>query len=57
MSTDDAQLVTVTVTNATRTSLGPGPGTFLLPAAEAASLVGRRLAYYGDQPNMRGVGN
>jgi hypothetical protein len=32
------------------TSDGPGPGVKLLPPAEAASLVARRLAVSGDQP-------
>jgi hypothetical protein len=44
------ELVPVYLTTAVRTSAGPGPGPKLLPPAEASSLVGRRLAVYGDQP-------
>jgi hypothetical protein len=49
-----AGLVAVWVANATRTSAGPGPGVKWLPAAEAAALVGNRLALYGDQPPRGG---
>jgi hypothetical protein len=35
---------------AVRTSDGPGPGAKLLPPAEAASLVGRKLAVAGFTP-------
>ena len=42
--------VAVWLTNATRTSAGPGPGPKLLPASEAGSLVGRRLACFGTRP-------
>jgi hypothetical protein len=40
--------VTVYLTNATRTSQGPGPGPKVLPAAEASALVAARLATYGS---------
>jgi hypothetical protein len=43
-------MVTVFVTNAVRTSDGPGPGVKRLPPGEAATLVGNRRAVYGDQP-------
>jgi hypothetical protein len=46
----DEQLVTVFLTNATRTSAGPGPGQKELPAAEAAALVRNGLARYGGDP-------
>jgi hypothetical protein len=41
---------TVYLSNAVRTSAGPGPGVKILPQAEAAALVANRLAVYGDQP-------
>jgi len=53
-------LVTVRVLNGTRTSRGPGPGVFELPADEAASLVERRLAYPAAElppRNARAVSN
>jgi hypothetical protein len=43
-------VVTVFVTNAVRTSDGPGPGVKRLPPGEAAALVTSRRAVYGDQP-------
>jgi hypothetical protein len=43
-------LVSVYVTNATRTSGGNGPGPVRVPPAEAGALVGDKLAIYGDQP-------
>jgi hypothetical protein len=57
--TEPEPVVTVFLTNAVRTSAGPGPGVKHLPPAEAAVLVtGRdsrgqpvpRVAVYGDQP-------
>jgi hypothetical protein len=42
--------VPVFLTSAVRTSAGPGPGVKLLPPAEAAGLVARRLAVAGDRP-------
>lgn len=47
---DDAGMITVYLTNALATSDGPGPGAKRLPAAEAAALVGRKVAVYGSQP-------
>ena len=47
---DPAALVPVFLTNATRTSRGPGPGVKYLPPDEAGALVRVRLASYGDQP-------
>jgi hypothetical protein len=44
------QLVTVYLTNAVRTSQGPGPGPKTLPSDEASRLIGSKLAVYGDQP-------
>jgi hypothetical protein len=44
------ETVAVYVTNATRTSAGPGPGPKQLPPAEARALVERKLAVYGSQP-------
>lgn len=43
-------LVDVFLTNAVRTSAGPGPGHKRVPPGEAAALVGSRRAVYGDQP-------
>jgi hypothetical protein len=43
-------LAVVFLTNATMTSAGPGPGVKRLPAAEAAGLVARKLAIYGETP-------
>jgi hypothetical protein len=43
-------LTEVFVTNAVKTSAGPGPGPKRLPAAEAGQLVARRMAMYGTQP-------
>jgi hypothetical protein len=42
--------VPVYLTNAVRTSAGPGPGPKMLPSPEAGALVRDRLAVYGDQP-------
>ncbi|MGH3304893.1 MAG: hypothetical protein ACRDOK_25140 [Streptosporangiaceae bacterium] len=39
-----SDLVKLTLTNAVRTSAGPGPGTKRLPPAEAAYLVARKVA-------------
>jgi hypothetical protein len=39
----------VFLTNAVRTSAGPGPGPKQLPAAEAGALVRAKLAVYGDR--------
>jgi hypothetical protein len=36
--------------NGVRTSQGPGPGPMMLPPAEAASLVARKLAVAGSTP-------
>ena len=47
-----SELVTVTVTNAVRTSAGPGPGTKQLPPRESADLVGRKVAVYGERPKL-----
>jgi hypothetical protein len=49
---DDAALAAVWTCPGTRTSAGISePGVLRLPAAEAAGLVGERLAvYYGAQP-------
>jgi hypothetical protein len=44
------------VTNAVRTSQGPGPGAKQLPAPEAARLLKDRLAVPGDQA-PRGYGD
>ncbi len=41
--------VTVYLTNAVRTSAGPGPGALRLPAIEAGRLVSAKLAVYGDR--------
>jgi hypothetical protein len=41
--------VTVFLTNAVRTSQGPGPGPKSLPPAEAAALAQARYAVYGDR--------
>jgi hypothetical protein len=46
----DGEPVVIFLTVAVRTSSGPGPGPKALPPAEAASLVGRRMAVYGDTP-------
>jgi hypothetical protein len=43
-------LVPVFVTNAVRTSAGPGPGVRRVPPDEAGRLVHSRLATYGDRP-------
>lgn len=45
-----SELVAVYVTSGVSTSAGNGPGVFELPAAEAAALVGRKVAVYGSQP-------
>lgn len=45
----DPELVTIFLTNGTRTSAGPGPGVKRLPA-EAGALVRARLAAYGENP-------
>lgn len=42
------ELVPVFVTTGVRTSAGPGPGPRRVPPAEAAALVGRKLAVYGE---------
>lgn len=42
-------LVTVYLTNAVRTSAGPGPGAMQLPAIEAGRLVSAKLAVYGSR--------
>jgi hypothetical protein len=44
------QLVTVFLTNAVRTSAGPGPGPKQLPSDEANRLINSKMAVYGDQP-------
>ena len=46
----DDGLVPVFVTNAIRTSAGPGPGPKRVPPDEAGRLVRARLATYGEQP-------
>jgi hypothetical protein len=43
-------MVTIYMTNAVRTSAGPGPGVKTLPAREANLLISRRFAVAGDQP-------
>jgi hypothetical protein len=50
MPPPDQPVVTVYVTNGTRTSQGPGPGPKTLPAAEASALISHKLAVYGDRP-------
>jgi len=42
--------VPVFVTNAVRTSDGPGPGVKHVPPAEASALVAAKLAVHGEQP-------
>jgi hypothetical protein len=42
--------VTVFLTNAVRTSTGPGPGPKQLPPAEANALIRAKMAVYGDRP-------
>ena len=42
--------MTVYLTNAVATSDGSGPGVKRLPPAEAAALVGRKVAIYGPHP-------
>jgi hypothetical protein len=44
------EAVPVFVTNAVATSQGAGPGVRELPPAEAAALVGRKLAVWGTEP-------
>src|SRR6266567_4401642 len=44
------QLVTVFVTNAVRTSAGPGPGPKQLPSDEANRIINSKLGVYGSQP-------
>jgi hypothetical protein len=46
----EGEPVVIFLTVAVRTSAGPGPGPKSLPPAEAASLVGRRMAVYGPAP-------
>jgi hypothetical protein len=46
----DGPLVMIYVTNAVRTSAGPGPGPRELPAGEASRLIAARHAVYGSQP-------
>lgn len=48
MSQPAEPVVTVYLTNAVRTSQGPGPGVKHLPASEAGALVGMKYAVYGD---------
>ena len=43
-------VVTVFLTNAVRTLVGPGPGVKVLPASEAGALIGMKYAVYGDRP-------
>jgi hypothetical protein len=45
-----AELTPVYVSNAVRTSAGPGPGVKYLPPAEAAWIVSRKLGVHGDKP-------
>jgi len=49
-ATPDGGLVQIYLTNAIRTSQGPGPGAKTLPRLEAARLVGARFAVYGAEP-------
>jgi hypothetical protein len=49
-SQDHPQTVTVFLTNATRTSQGPGPGPKDLPPEEAAALLAARIAVPGPHP-------
>ncbi len=47
---DGPATVPVYLTNATRTSAGPGPGVKHLPPAEANALIYAKLAVAGDRP-------
>ncbi len=49
-------LTPVYVTNAVRTSAGPGPGVKYLPPQEAADLVARRMAIHGERPPRSTMG-
>ena len=42
-------LVTIYLTNGTRTSQGPGPGVKTLPATDAGRLVSAKYAVYGSR--------
>jgi hypothetical protein len=42
-------LVSIYLTNAVRTSQGPGPGVKQLPANEANALIGMKYTVYGDR--------
>jgi hypothetical protein len=44
------QLVTVFLTNAVRTSAGPGPGPKQLPSDEANRIINAKLGVYGSEP-------
>ena len=44
-----APLITVFLTNAVRTSRGPGPGVKCLPAGEASALCAMKYAVYGSR--------
>jgi hypothetical protein len=46
----EPQTVTVFLTNATRTSAGPGPGPKDLPPDEAAALLAAKIAVPGSRP-------
>jgi hypothetical protein len=48
--------ITVFLTNAVRTSQGPGPGVKVLPASEASSLVYFKYAVYGDRDPAEATG-
>ena len=47
-------LRTVYVTNAVRTSRGPGPGVKTLPASECSALINMRYAVPGTRPPNEG---
>ena len=49
-------LVTIYLTNAVRTSAGPGPGVKVLPASEAGAIVAMKYAVYGDRDPSQATG-
>lgn len=48
-------LVTIFLTNAVRTSQGPGPGVKHLPASEASRLIHMKYAVYGETDPATGI--
>jgi hypothetical protein len=46
----EGDLVEVFITNAVKTSAGPGPGMRSLPRSEASALVNARMAVWGGPP-------